>query len=386
MNWISNIYSIAYQFNPDRLKVAREFRGLQKKELAIQINVTPSALTQFENGIARPNVQTVGRLSLALNFPPTFFANTKPFRVISPDQCHFRSLITSSQTERRKMVSAATLIGDVIDYVDEHINLPNEEITPHIVNGIESPEEIEELATRLRNAWGLGLGPINNIIYFLETKGVLVFRILTDCKRVDGFSLWHNKRPLAFLNAEKCSASRSRLDAAHELGHLILHSDCIPGDRTHEQQAFRLGMAFMFPRESFLQEFPNRLIWPHLLEIKKRWKMSLASMVRRARDLGVYSEATYKRANLYINSKGWKLQEPNEPELEIPTILPQSIQLLNQNGMSTFKISEQLNFPEKDLLTLVYADSFEIEQIHFTKENSLKNITINDKMMTLLKP
>jgi Zn-dependent peptidase ImmA (M78 family)/DNA-binding XRE family transcriptional regulator len=384
MNWFGNIYSVAHQFNPDRLKVAREFRGLQKKELAIQINVTPSALTQFENGTARPNIQTVARLSLALNFPPAFFASVKPFRVVSSDQCHFRSLITSSQTERRKMVSAATLIGDVIDFVDEHINLPPEEITPHIVNGVEDSEEIEELATKLRKDWGLGLGPINNIVYLLESKGILVFRILSDCRRVDGFSLWHNKRPLAFLNAEKGSASRSRLDAAHELGHLILHTDCIPGDRTHEQQAFRLGMAFMFPRESFIQEFPRRLIWPHLLEIKKRWKMSLASMVRRARDLGIYSEATYKRANLYINIQGWKLQEPDEPELEMPTILPQSIQLLSQNGISTAKIAEQLNFSERDLLSLVYADGVEMEIVQ-PKEDFSKNIAVINTPMSLWK-
>src|ERR1044071_1219238 len=102
----NNLYSIAHQFNPDCLRVAREFRGLQKNELTQQINVAPSALTQFENGSARPNVQTIGKLSMALGFPPGFFAQNKSISVIDSDQCHFRSLITSTQTERRKMASA----------------------------------------------------------------------------------------------------------------------------------------------------------------------------------------------------------------------------------------------------------------------------------------
>jgi Zn-dependent peptidase ImmA (M78 family)/DNA-binding XRE family transcriptional regulator len=350
------LYSIAHQFNPDCLRVAREFRGLQKNELAQQVGITPSALTQFESGSARPNHQTVGRLSMALGFPPSFFAQSKAIKVISSDQCHFRSLISSTQAERRKIASAGTLIGSMVEFIDEHIELPSEQITPNMVNGIDSLDELEEVAINLRKAWGLGLGPINNIIDLLESRGVLVFRLLSDCKRVDGFSLWHNGRPFIFLNAEKRSASRSRLDAAHELGHLVLHSDCIPGDREHEKQAFRLGMAFMFPKPSFEQEFPRRLVWPHLYELKLRWKMSLSSMIRRARDLGIYSDATYKRAYLYLSSHNMREHEPYEPELEIPSILPRSIKLLSEAGMNIAQIAEAICLSERDLKSLVYAD------------------------------
>ncbi|MBK8210507.1 MAG: ImmA/IrrE family metallo-endopeptidase [Rhodospirillales bacterium] len=40
---------------------------------------------------------------------------------------------------------------------------------------------------------------------------------------VSAFSFWEGGHPFIFLGADKQSAARSRFDAAHELGHLILH-------------------------------------------------------------------------------------------------------------------------------------------------------------------
>ena len=69
----NNLYIVTHQFNHNALRVARELRGIQKNKLAKNLELTPSAITQFESGKSRPNAQTVGRISLALNFPPSFF-------------------------------------------------------------------------------------------------------------------------------------------------------------------------------------------------------------------------------------------------------------------------------------------------------------------------
>lgn len=353
---ISNLYSVTHQFNPDCLRIAREFRGYQKNELAKLIDISPSALTQFENGSVKPNAQTTGRLSMVLGFPVTFFAK-RDLKIISSDQCHFRSLVKSTQIERRKMISAATILASTVDFLEEYIDLPSEQISKYIVGRLKDSNEIEKAAVELRRAWGLGLGPISNMTCLLESKGILVFRLLSDCKNVDGFSFWQNDRPFVFLNAEKECASRSRLDLAHELGHLLMHTDCLPGELTQELEAFRFGAAFLFPRESFFQEFPKRLVWPHLMELKSRWGISLSALVRRAKDLDIFSSATYKRANLWLSSNGYKTTEPNEPELEFPTIFPQFMRLLEGTGMGRAKIAEQVDLFEQDLFTLVYSDS-----------------------------
>lgn len=355
MNIASTLHLIAHQFNPDALRIAREYRGLQKNELAKRLEVTPSAVSQFESGKSRPNAQTIGRMSIALNFPPSHFAQNIDFGNVSTDQCHFRSLRSSSQVERRMMVSASALIGNIVNFIDSHVDLPHEQITPSISTGNLTAEEIEQTAAKIRRDWGLGMGPISNIVHLLESKGVLIFRLLSGCKTVDAFSLWHRDRPFIFLSTEKGSASRSRFDASHELGHLVMHTDFLPGDRLQEEQANRFGSAFLLPRESFLAECPRRLVWPHFLELKIRWKVSLAALIRRARDLGVFSDDTYRRAVVQLNKK-WGYNEPYEPEMERPTILPQSMRLLAQSGWSSQAIAQHLSIAEKDLYTLTFAD------------------------------
>lgn len=375
MNQSNSLHLIAYQFNPDCLRIAREYRGLAKNELSLKLDLTPSAITQFESGKVRPNAQTVGRLSIALNFPPAFFAQPGNFETISTDQCHFRSLRTCTQGERRKMVSASTLIGSIVEFIDSHVHLPEEKVTPSLSYGVTTTEEIEQAAARVRKDWGLGLGPISNVVHLLESHGVLVFRLLSDCKKVDAFSLWQKGRPFIFLNAEKGSGSRSRYDAAHELGHLVLHEDYIPGDRLQEDQANKFASAFLLPRESFIVECPKRLVWPHFLALKERWKVSLPALVRRARDLGLISDDTYRRAHVQINKK-WGYKEPYEPEVERPTILPRTMQLLNETGWTFSAISNQLYIPEVDLRLLTFADdknaSETLEQIPSEPQTNIR--------------
>src|SRR5262249_40059988 len=129
MNLANNLYSVAHQFNPHTLRIAREFRRLLKNELAQKLDLTPSAVSQFESGKSKPNAQTVGRISMALNFPPSFFAQPEDFGGISSDLFHFRSLRSCSQTERRRMVSASAIFGRVVEFIDSRVNLPAEQVT-----------------------------------------------------------------------------------------------------------------------------------------------------------------------------------------------------------------------------------------------------------------
>src|SRR3954470_18353586 len=96
----SDIHTAARLFEPERLTLARELRGLTKQQLADKIGKTPSAVSQFESARARPDGQTVGRMVLALKVPASFFAKTSDgpsLSVIPLDICHFRSLRSASQ-------------------------------------------------------------------------------------------------------------------------------------------------------------------------------------------------------------------------------------------------------------------------------------------------
>jgi Zn-dependent peptidase ImmA (M78 family) len=165
--------------------------------------------------------------------------------------------------------------------------------------------------------------------------------------------VWAAQRPVVFLSTEKGSASRRRFNAAHELGHLLMHVDVSPGDPELERQADAFASAFLLPRATFGAECPRRLSWPHLRDLKRRWKVSLAAMVRRAYDLGVFSEATYRRGYMQLNKRGWREVEPEEPTMEHPRMLQDVIALLERLGYPRVQIAERVHLHLADLEALL---------------------------------
>jgi Zn-dependent peptidase ImmA (M78 family)/transcriptional regulator with XRE-family HTH domain len=359
----ADLQLVAHKFNPASLKIAREYRGWQKNDLARRLDVTPSAISQFESGRARPNATTIGRFAMALGFPPSFF-ELKNLKTLSPDQCHFRSLRSCSPIERRRMLGAGSMLAYIVDFVDEHVHLPEEHVSPVFDFHTTTHEDIEDAANRVRQSWGLGLGPIENVTQLFETNGIVVFRLLAECKRIDAFSLWHNERPLVFLNSEKESSSRNRFDAAHELGHLVLHADYLPGDACQEAAAHYFAGAFLLPRESFIHECPRRLRWDQFLELKGRWGVSLAALVRRAKNLQLISQDTFRRAMVQIGKRGWRKCEPAEPPVEQPSLIRTAFSLISGHSLSVSSISENLGLPESETINLIYGDHLQPSLFH----------------------
>ena len=105
----------------------------------------------------------------------------------------------------------------------------------------------------------------------MEAKGITIVAIHSECSDVDAFSTWIDSQPTVFLsfNADKSTGSRTHFNAAHELGHLVLHDEAEPGLKEQEDQANRFASAFLLPRESFQYECPRRWSPEAFYEMKK---------------------------------------------------------------------------------------------------------------------
>ncbi len=347
----------AHLFSAQRLKLARELRALTRTDLAAKIDLSPSAITQFEAGLIRPDVQSLRKLSLILALPIDFFALSHTVKLLSSDNCNFRKLRSASQMERNRVLAAGTIIREFTSVLERYISVPREQVTP-VARAVRTLDEIEDLASNVRSAWGLGLGPLPNLITLLENKGIIVSLIEEKAADVEAFSTWHEGRPMVFLVSDKQSPSRMRLDAAHELGHLIMHADANPGDQRLEEQAFRFAGAFLIPKEPFLDECPRRLNFEHFYELKQRWKVSVAALIRRAYDLRILSQASYRRAFMYLNKTGQRKHELFEPAAESPTIISESIELLKES-MPLEGLARQIGLNEKNLRSVLSLDSNE---------------------------
>ena len=330
---------------PARLRDARKAVRLSQPQLAEIVGVTRQSISAYEAGHKAPEPATFEKLTAVLGQPASFFTSEdKPvFGAYGPR--FFRK--TGPDTDRRN--EACTVLGNwfvqVACYFDAHINYPPVDIPaaqPANPLGRYTGEEIEQAAADCRKQWGLGLGPISNVLALFESRGITACRYGIDGERVDAFSFWNGDRPFIFMAAEKESGARVRYDLAHELGHLILHrwieASEIKDPKTLkdiEREADRFASAFLLPEQSFANEvYSPRL--DAFLDLKRRWKVSIQAMVYRSRELELIDEDQFTNLYKSISFRKWRTREPlDDPAviaIEQPRVLSKAAHLLLDSG------------------------------------------------------
>jgi Zn-dependent peptidase ImmA (M78 family) len=201
------------------------------------------------------------------------------------------------------------------------------------------------MALVCRRHWNLGISPVADIVLLLENNGAIVSRGELGAETLDAYSQQpeDSEHPIIFLGAGKASAVRSRHDASHELGHLILHRHIKASAmkntahfRLIEDQAHRFAAAFNLPAQGFAEQ-----LWAPTMDaflaLKPHWKVSIGVMIVRCGQLGILNEVQQKRAWINMNRKGWRCCEPLDDRLipEQPRLLRRSFELLVNEGIKT---------------------------------------------------
>jgi Zn-dependent peptidase ImmA (M78 family)/transcriptional regulator with XRE-family HTH domain len=323
--------------------------------------VSAPALSQIESGKMRPSESTIAALASALDVPAGFFSVHRPDAERS--QTYFRDLRATTARERRRAAAQALLLSDLVAALGQYVRLPEVDI-PHIpVARAASREEINEIATRVRRAWGLGSQPIPHVVRELERHGLVVARLVIGHESVDAFSTDIGLRPLVLLTNDKAdNYVRSRFDAAHELGHHVMHDDVEPGTKEVEKQAQDFAASFLLPEDVAYESLPSRIDatgWSRLAELKRTWGISMAALLFRAKSLRIISLDAYQSAMRYVSARGWRTQEPGDRELgapEAPLLLERSIRRAAiEAGISDEKLIREAHLPLDDLLDLLEA-------------------------------
>lgn len=330
----------------DRLFQARCRRGFTKAELAKKARLSVRSVASFEAGKSEPSAKTLWLLSATLGFPEAFFLNGEA--VVLPEaSVSFRALSSVSAVQKRAAISASSFSVEISKWIESKVALPKVNV-PDL-----SGRCPEEAAGRLREEWGLGERPIDNTIALLESKGFRVFSMAEDCREVDACSAWVGDAPFVFLNTFK-SAERSRFDAAHELGHLILHRKAEVQGKEREREADKFASAFLMPKQGLLVEPPADTRLETLIEFKQKWRVSLAALAYRLHALERMTDWNYKMLCIRISKLGYKIQEPNETKRDEPAVLKQAFQTLRDQGWTLERISEALHMPVAEIQDLTF--------------------------------
>ena len=332
-------------FSPNRLSIARKRRKLTRKELALRANLSFVTITRLEQE-GNPDPYTIERLSGVLGFPVNFFY-ADDIDELDKASASFRSMKAMTARERDAALSVASLAYALSDWVGHTFNLPAVDIPDF---GQESSPETA--AMRLRSHWGLGEKPVGNIIKLLESKGVRVFSLCEETRNVDAFSCWRDNTPYIFLNTLK-TAERSRFDALHELGHLVLHRHGGGQGREAEKEANAFASFFLMPTADLIAHLPFITSLNQLIRLKKRWGVSVTALAYRLNKSGAMTDWQYRTFCIQMN-QNYGMSEPAGLERETSYIWATLLRELWNDGVTKETIANELSIPIIELENLVF--------------------------------
>lgn len=319
------------EFSPEKLRLARCAAGLSLAELGDLLGVSRQYAHKLEVN-AVPNPAQIQILTEALGVTEGFLLNPRRGSV-ELEQCHFRSVRSSTQTIKKSIASQVELFELLVNELEKEVDFP-----PVGFNAFEAPltsdDVIEKAAEGFRRDLSISIGPIANVTKLAERAGVLVVSLADADDRVDAFSLF-NKRPVIVRNTAKSNPCRHRFDIAHELGHLVMHQGIETGCRATEAQANQFASALLMPRASFGGEFPSMrgryLNWAALGELKLRWKVSFKAIIYRAQTLGLITHDQAQSGFTYLSRNGFTKREEldDQIELESPSLVQRALDLLD---------------------------------------------------------
>lgn len=305
---------------PARLSEARLAARLTQTDLAARVGVSRQAISSYELGDKHPDPTVLHRISEELCQPVSLFTKSEHLTFGRRSANFFRKKGVDTKRRNQACEVYSTWFASSV-YAFEHIanfpkvDLPSFEPEDSDADGY-SHEEIELHAEEVRRHFGLGLGPISNVIRLLETKGVSICRLEIPKENIEAFSYWSGERPFIFLASDKKSAVRRRFDVAHELAHLCLHRwvgeeelDDPKRLKKIESEADHFAGAFLLPRKSF----PNEIYTPRveaLIDLKSRWKVAIQAIIYRCKDLGLFDERQIVNMYKQISYKKWRTVEP----------------------------------------------------------------------------
>jgi Zn-dependent peptidase ImmA (M78 family)/transcriptional regulator with XRE-family HTH domain len=299
--------------NGDRVRQAREIRGLTQAELAERVGVSQPAIAQIERAIDQqlfePSSEIMEAIALQTGFPLQFFRQESgPELPLGSLLYRTRTSLLSSQDKRR----FNQLTRLVYEIAEKMVATPGLNTIP-----IRLPRVLNEdpiMAARVTRTH-LGLSPdspVKNLLNQIEKNGVFVFALPYTIDEHDAFSFWSDsqpRRPIIVISEGK-PGDRQRFTLAHELGHLVMHYSFPQGLKKVEDEANQFASEFLMPAEALRQEITTPVTLTSLAELKPKWGVAIAALILRARDLGIITE----RQSVHLLQKKRKLEwDKNEP-------------------------------------------------------------------------
>lgn len=388
------------QFNGQKLKKALQFRGKRMTELARELDISKQSLSLYANGENTPPYENVVRIAKALEFPFEFFM-TEDLCTTVTDNTYFRSQATAKKLDQNAQKAKLEYVAKVYEVFLNYVDFPNLHLPLVLFNSTANPleadsdeilEQIESIASTVRKYWGVGLAPIENMQYLLESNGIIVTGFKDVDEKIDAFSQRINVQNhetvfIIALAIGKKPDVRLRFDMAHELGHILMHdwdgsNEDLSKDEFNslEKQANMFASALLLPRESFGKDVaPYATNIEYYRSLRKKWGVSMQAMMYRARQLNIITANQFQYMMRTVSAKGWRTREPGDSPARLnSTIFQGAVDVLFEGNYMNAKELMQA-FSKYG----IYLSQKDFEDIMGLKPGTL---TIGPRVVQFIKP
>ena len=339
----------SFSVNATRLRTARRMLGMSRENLSAATDgrVSVGAIAKLEQG---RSVQDAGlaahSLSAALQAPYEFllsqpenndYQETPSWRAVKkvPDYVSegLRERLTYytdkyrdlEEDVERKAGQRSDLSADLLELRAEH--KPGTPLGPDVV---------EQYAERLRQqicvSQERSFACLERVTEVMESFGIKVACWplppgISGLSMTYGWAVECGAPPgAAVLVNRNHPVERRRFSLAHEWGHLVLPQ---VGNWRHDETACnRFAGALLMPQNALRRDVAHILdgpitatrdaFQPELLQLKTRYGVSIAALLRRCQDTGlIASPDLYSQICRRLGQRGWFRTEP-EPRWELP--------------------------------------------------------------------
>jgi Zn-dependent peptidase ImmA (M78 family)/DNA-binding XRE family transcriptional regulator len=320
----------APEITPSRLAVARKRRGLTLTRLAGLTGVSTHSLSVYENGHQAPAQDTLRLLATTLGVAECFL--TAPDLDEIPEAAvSFRALSKMTARQRDRALAAGRVALLINEWIEARFNLPPADIASLTGHDPESAAEI------VRARWGLGERPVVNMLHLLEAHGARIYSLTGQDEDLDAYSLYWQGRPVIFLATGK-TGERGRFDAAHELGHLVLHGE-------HQVP---------MPRASVLAHGLRHATTDRIVRAKSTWNVAAMALTHRLHELDLLTDWGYRTACVQLGQLGYRRAEPEGIARESSQLLGKVFRSLRADGIRPAAIADDIGITADELRAHVF--------------------------------
>jgi Zn-dependent peptidase ImmA (M78 family)/DNA-binding XRE family transcriptional regulator len=339
--------------NPEMLILARESRGYTQGKLAEETGISQANISKYESGLLNVAEAHVWQIAKALHYPMELFFLTERRYGFGSSCTYHRKRQTMPVWSLKVILSKLNLRRIALARYLNGVDIESENNFPRF-DLDEYDNDVERIAGLVRETWKLPNGPVSNLVRAIEGAGGIVLKEYFGTRKLDAVSQVIPGLPPVFLINAEMPGDRLRFTLAHELGHIIMHT--IPTDDV-EGEADRFASEFLMPARDIVTDLDS-LKWADLARLKSYWKVSIAALITRARDLGKISPRQYQTLFEKRAKSGYNVKEPIPIPIEEPTLSRSLIDFYrDENGYTVAELSRLAVLEEQEFLATFYPSS-----------------------------